>query len=334
MILYGPERSGVAETSGDAALKIICPNCDCSTVLDPADWTVNSEATLDHTCPECQSRLQVAIKVGPAQQDAGEECRDSASTDRFRVLVAVDGEVTRDLIREILSDPRYELIEAEDGLQVLSLVAGHRPHLAVLDAGLSQKSGRELCQELKRDESTKDVKLVLLSAIGEKPSNGAEVISSCGADAYQERNHLQEGLMANIQMLLQGGPAQPSLQQESQVSIQTEQIAELSDEAPGEGPADSEVSAHDSSATAAVADDASSPEHETARRLARTILSDIVLYNADRAREAIANNTFCETLHEEIEEGRRLYNQRVSPEIRSHTDYFHEVIENYIHSRQ
>jgi len=54
---------------------------------------------------------------------------------------------------------------------------------------------------------------------------------------------------------------------------------------------------------------------EAARRLARAIVSDVALYNQATVKEGIENDNLFEVLEEELEEGRRLYNTRVSPDI-------------------
>lgn len=54
---------------------------------------------------------------------------------------------------------------------------------------------------------------------------------------------------------------------------------------------------------------------EAARRLSRAIVSDVALYNQAKVQEGIQNDNLFEILDEELEEGRKLYNSRVSPEI-------------------
>ncbi len=46
-------------------------------------------------------------------------------------------------------------------------------------------------------------------------------------------------------------------------------------------------------------------------RLARTIMSDIALYNQDVIRKSIKNDSLFEDLSEQLEEGRKLYDSRV-----------------------
>lgn len=50
---------------------------------------------------------------------------------------------------------------------------------------------------------------------------------------------------------------------------------------------------------------------EDARRLARLILSDIVIYNSDLAERGIRDGSFFDLLEKEIEEGRRYFNDRL-----------------------
>ncbi len=65
---------------------------------------------------------------------------------------------------------------------------------------------------------------------------------------------------------------------------------------------------------------------DRARRLARTIVSDIALYNKDEITRGIQNDTLFEELSEEIERGRKLYNSRIAPHIQQSTNFFNEAI--------
>ena len=53
----------------------------------------------------------------------------------------------------------------------------------------------------------------------------------------------------------------------------------------------------------------------SAQRLARTIASDLLLYNRDRVEQGIKEDKLFELLEPEIKEGRELYASRVSEEI-------------------
>lgn len=65
---------------------------------------------------------------------------------------------------------------------------------------------------------------------------------------------------------------------------------------------------------------------EEAKRLARAIASDLALYNQDKLKEGIENDTVFEVLKEEIEEGRDLYLSRVSPDLVQKTNFYDRAI--------
>jgi hypothetical protein len=50
-------------------------------------------------------------------------------------------------------------------------------------------------------------------------------------------------------------------------------------------------------------------------RLARAIVSDIALYNQEKVREGIKNDTLFDLLKNELDEGREHFYGRVSPEM-------------------
>jgi len=56
-------------------------------------------------------------------------------------------------------------------------------------------------------------------------------------------------------------------------------------------------------------------DETAAKRVARAIVSDIVIYNKAKIEEGLKNDNLFELLKETIEEGRTLYQSRVSPEL-------------------
>ena len=50
-----------------------------------------------------------------------------------------------------------------------------------------------------------------------------------------------------------------------------------------------------------------------AQRLARTIMSDIALYNQAKISQSIKNDSLFEDMAAQLEEGRKLYDSRVDP---------------------
>ncbi|HVR43520.1 MAG TPA: response regulator [Thermoanaerobaculia bacterium] len=77
-----------------------------------------------------------------------------------------------------------------------------------------------------------------------------------------------------------------------------------------------------------------SEEYDEARRLARLILSDIVIYNTEKVDRGIREGTFFEVLKDEIREGREYYETRVPVKVRRKTDFFHDTIEQFVQMKR
>lgn len=65
---------------------------------------------------------------------------------------------------------------------------------------------------------------------------------------------------------------------------------------------------------------------EAAARLARTIISDIALYNREKILSGIKNDNIFEVLEKELKEGLDLYRSRLSPEIDRTNSFFNRAI--------
>ncbi len=65
---------------------------------------------------------------------------------------------------------------------------------------------------------------------------------------------------------------------------------------------------------------------DEAKRLARTILSDILLYNQAKVKEGIEKDSLFEVLTEELAEGKKYYESMVEEGIRQANNFFNEAV--------
>jgi response regulator RpfG family c-di-GMP phosphodiesterase len=77
-----------------------------------------------------------------------------------------------------------------------------------------------------------------------------------------------------------------------------------------------------------------SREVDEARRLARLILSDIVIYNAAKVDRGIRENSFFEVLRDEIAEGRQYYESRVPQRVLRDTEIFTETLQQFVEMKR
>ena len=75
-------------------------------------------------------------------------------------------------------------------------------------------------------------------------------------------------------------------------------------------------------------------EYDEARRLARLILSDIVIYHPGKVEAGIRDDNFFEVLKNEIEEGRAYYESRVPLRVRQNTEIFSETLQQFVRMKR
>ncbi len=83
----------------------------------------------------------------------------------MKILIADDQPLDRTVLRMTLEKWGYEVIEAEDGTEAMKILnSGESPDLAILDWMMPGLSGPEICLELRYQERTRYVYVMLLSA--------------------------------------------------------------------------------------------------------------------------------------------------------------------------
>ena len=80
------------------------------------------------------------------------------------VLVVDDEPVLRVLMREILQDEGYAVIDAADGRGMLELLQGVHPDLVLMDVMMPGIDGREAYQALRSRMDLPDLPVVMMSA--------------------------------------------------------------------------------------------------------------------------------------------------------------------------
>jgi response regulator RpfG family c-di-GMP phosphodiesterase len=75
-------------------------------------------------------------------------------------------------------------------------------------------------------------------------------------------------------------------------------------------------------------------EYDEARRLARLILSDIVIYHVEKVESGIRENNFFDVLKDEIEEGRQYFDSRVPFRVRRDTEIFNETLQQFVQMKR
>ena len=122
-------------------------------------------------------------------------------SDKHRVLIADDNQANSELLEAYLVEFDCELEFANDGQQTLEKVASFRPHLILLDIMMPKVSGFEVCQQLKQDESTSGIMILMVTALNEL--GDIERAVTAGTDDFLTKPVNKPELLKRVENMLQ-----------------------------------------------------------------------------------------------------------------------------------
>jgi CheY-like chemotaxis protein len=89
---------------------------------------------------------------------------DEKVDEKTKVLVVDDDKNVINIIRDFLEADRFEVFEAANGKEALGMVFSKSPDILVLDIMMPQMDGYTVCMELKKNDNTRDIPIIILSA--------------------------------------------------------------------------------------------------------------------------------------------------------------------------
>lgn len=117
-----------------------------------------------------------------------------------RILIVDDEAAIREMIAIALELAGFDCLQAEDALAAHHIIVDERPALVLLDWMLPGLSGIELARRLKRDETTNEIPVIMLTARGEE-DNKIQGLDA-GADDYITKPFSTRELISRIRAVL------------------------------------------------------------------------------------------------------------------------------------
>ena len=119
---------------------------------------------------------------------------------RPKVLLIDDDEDTREVLAMVLAREFYDVVQAANGLEALERVFESPPDAIVCDLMMPKMNGAEFLQRLQRDNRTRSIPVLMLTAAG-TPENEISLISS-GASDFVAKGSDMKIMLARLGRLL------------------------------------------------------------------------------------------------------------------------------------
>ena len=117
-----------------------------------------------------------------------------------KVLIADDEPNILISLEFLMKREGHHVVLARDGDEALALIRSERPALVLLDVMMPKKSGFEVCQAVRADETLAGIKILMLTAKG-RDTDVAQGLG-VGADGYVTKPFSTKDLAARVREML------------------------------------------------------------------------------------------------------------------------------------
>ncbi|MCH2144731.1 MAG: response regulator [Phycisphaerales bacterium] len=134
--------------------------------------------------------------------DVGNEAEQDLVTDLSgsRILLVDDNQQNLELIQAYLESLPVEIETARDGVEAIEAIERERPDLILLDVMMPRMSGFEVCQKLKSNTETRDIVVIMVTALHEVADYERAVES--GTDDFLSKPVNKLELLTRVRSLL------------------------------------------------------------------------------------------------------------------------------------
>lgn len=137
---------------------------------------------------------------------------------REKILVVDQDPDTSRAILNVLSSAGFDAVEGSDAQTALAVIEAESIDLLVLDLMLQRRSAVSLCQQLRRQDVTKDLPVLFISAAGD--SQAHRVAIDAGGDDFLSKPIHRGELLLRIRSLLQFRRMQRELAKKNQLLME------------------------------------------------------------------------------------------------------------------
>ena len=123
-----------------------------------------------------------------------------------KVLVVDDEDDIRRMLRRVLVERGYQVVEASRGTEALQAVREHSPDLILLDAMLPEIHGFDICRRIKGSQKYGHIPIIMVSAVYRGWRFAEDLRQSYGVHAFLEKPFKISDVLAAVERALEGTP--------------------------------------------------------------------------------------------------------------------------------
>jgi two-component system, NtrC family, sensor kinase len=119
----------------------------------------------------------------------------------YYILIVEDTRLQAEILKDILQKRGYTAAVAENGKKALELVSQKNPDLIISDVIMPVMNGYDLCKEIKKNEKTRHIPLILLTALSN--SKDVALALQSGADNFITKPYQADYIIKQVKMILE-----------------------------------------------------------------------------------------------------------------------------------
>lgn len=117
-----------------------------------------------------------------------------------KILAVDDDKHIADLLKVVLEEEGYEVVPVYGGQEALEKLKTLKPDLIMLDIGMPKLNGWQTLEQIKKDEKTKNIPVVMLT--GHESDLSKEAMQAKGVSDYLTKPFVHEDMLSRVKQAL------------------------------------------------------------------------------------------------------------------------------------
>ncbi len=142
-----------------------------------------------------------SVQTGPVSVTGNQPVADAPDLTQASILLVDDNPQNLELMQAYLESLPCRIATANDGVEAMAMIEEDCPDLILLDVMMPRMSGFEVCQKIKSNPATRDVVVIMVTALHEV--GDFERAAECGTNDFITKPVNKPELLTRVRSLLE-----------------------------------------------------------------------------------------------------------------------------------